>query len=1501
MIDQSFTTDRDVGEFIEGARRPRRSSYSPDRQAPRRQQSNGSMPSSRYASDRYGEPKDALLSAIDGIEAQLRSLSGGASFEASYYDEPEDLRARHSRENPTPLRSGRSTTLTHPRTSRARHSGFSSMDDAAPSSGYSNALDRIQAQLMRVDRALNQPSYDGTGPRRPEGMSLASRHRNRQTGRQKGFHGLPHDLNSAGLNKAIRDIMERAESLNAEMAQSARSSVNAANEAMSKLASLDSRNDSLDILRQDIASLRHLLEEANFSGASEHVLNQIASLSGRIDSLAQTMRRTGQDPQLLDILRDIHALLDRPAQDPSIDNHFDRVLHKLDALSQDNYREDFNNLSRQIDDLRTMLSGTPREQHLTRMSGQLTHLADRLSSLEGNLQHYSEQIPTQTQDQSNLFEDRLVNLQRLVEKLNPDDRFGRLEEQLAHLADRLENGHRDMRNPIETLTSQVEALTGLVEQSEGTGHQSAFDELTLRISDLDKRIQENQRHLASVHDDHRIDQVEQTLARIDDMLSRQMETSNLSSLEGDIRRIADRMETHEPLAGPRGAHSDAALGQIEAQIAHLADRLDVASRNPAGSIDLDAITSRLDALADEFDRNQARFDAVDRLGEDVRRLSQHATQSEPAQKGPIVDSEKLAEQAALRALQQIGPLGHDHDNEMDVIIDGLKDDLHGLRKFTEARDDRTSASLDSVSNKLNVIVDRLSQLEQEVRKSEGPQIQPVANASIAESHRDKTERRGLGGLLRRRKAKDELPQSSGKPEMVENDSDSRPLSATELLANRKRAATGRGQDSGISARSAEQGNLAQNQSSQHVATASGAGKPGITLTSKSAGPVSSSTQSSSSVQTAEHSGQPQYHGNIALKSEPQPIPQRARIVDSGRGPAPVEEKSGQVSKADFIAAARRAAQAAAQESQRLEEEDSEAPKGFLARFKGSKKVNAETGKGTLPDETNGLNRHQRRAVIAEAKNKARSDKASIDTALERLPASISTDEATLAGEMLEDDRIRQSLFARIGMTVSRHSRPLMMAAAAILLAITTLQLVKNPESSLHDLFNPNAASNQGEVIMDIPAGPIDDEPMGSPALSDSGIGQSGSLSAPPSGQLGPRLDNDAANRSIAFGAPSGAQGIMAPRDPVQSQLAQNQLGPRIAPPDGNESPMPTSAMNNAPATTSLPLSPEMVDRMPTASIGQTGNNQVKTADAPGLGDASAVTGKPEIAPVIETSSANPLLDAAKDGDALAQFEMGRRLTLGQGMDVDLKKAADWFQKAAEQQMPQAQYSLGNLYEKGHGVKRDFHIARMWYERAADNGNVKAMHNLAVIYAEGKLGKPDFKSASTWFVKAADHGLRDSQYNLAILYARGMGVKQDLVQSYKWFAIGAKNGDKGAEVKRNEVLRVLTSTQQKTAKAIVAAHVPKVAKPSANKLSNLPEAWLIPPMQQDAKITTLDSREMVFKAQSMLGALGFSAGKADGQIGPRTRTAIRNFQQSAGLPITGKIDNALMKELSARLI
>jgi len=55
---------------------------------------------------------------------------------------------------------------------------------------------------------------------------------------------------------------------------------------------------------------------------------------------------------------------------------------------------------------------------------------------------------------------------------------------------------------------------------------------------------------------------------------------------------------------------------------------------------------------------------------------------------------------------------------------------------------------------------------------------------------------------------------------------------------------------------------------------------------------------------------------------------------------------------------------------------------------------------------------------------------------------------------------------------------------------------------------------------------------------------------------------------------------------------------------------------------------------------------------------------------------------------------------------------------------------------------------------------------------------------------------------------------------------------------------------------------------------------------------------VAAVQEMLNNLGYNSGPNDGLMGPKTRSAIREFQTEAGLPVTGKIDDELLGQLQS---
>ena len=75
--------------------------------------------------------------------------------------------------------------------------------------------------------------------------------------------------------------------------------------------------------------------------------------------------------------------------------------------------------------------------------------------------------------------------------------------------------------------------------------------------------------------------------------------------------------------------------------------------------------------------------------------------------------------------------------------------------------------------------------------------------------------------------------------------------------------------------------------------------------------------------------------------------------------------------------------------------------------------------------------------------------------------------------------------------------------------------------------------------------------------------------------------------------------------------------------------------------------------------------------------------------------------AAEQGDARAQFALGVRHLVGEGVPQDDAEAVHWIRLAAEQGHAVAQALLGNMYADGLGVLQGHAEAVRWYRLAAE--------------------------------------------------------------------------------------------------------------------------------------------------------------------------------------------------------
>ncbi len=269
--------------------------------------------------------------------------------------------------------------------------------------------------------------------------------------------------------------------------------------------------------------------------------------------------------------------------------------------------------------------------------------------------------------------------------------------------------------------------------------------------------------------------------------------------------------------------------------------------------------------------------------------------------------------------------------------------------------------------------------------------------------------------------------------------------------------------------------------------------------------------------------------------------------------------------------------------------------------------------------------------------------------------------------------------------------------------------------------------------------------------------------------------------------------------------------------------------------------------------------------------------------------------AAARGNPAAQVEIASRFAKGTGVPKNLKKAAQWYNRAAAGGFAPAQYRLAALYERGQGMKKDLGMARTWYRRAAELGNVRAMHNLAVLYTRPTPGSPDYASAKNWFLEASRRGLADSQFNLGILYESGLGTKKNAAEAYKWFALAERQGDAEARKRRETLHTRLPAKSLAAVRKVLHRWKPEAVNEAANRVGPPRGGWRN--AKADTKLNGGDPA-VIARTQFLLNKLGYDAGVPDGKLGPQTRTAIRKFEQRSGITKTGQVTPVLLKKLEA---
>ncbi len=423
--------------------------------------------------------------------------------------------------------------------------------------------------------------------------------------------------------------------------------------------------------------------------------------------------------------------------------------------------------------------------------------------------------------------------------------------------------------------------------------------------------------------------------------------------------------------------------------------------------------------------------------------------------------------------------------------------------------------------------------------------------------------------------------------------------------------------------------------------------------------------------------QPPQRVAAAAHAEPQgPTGDQAESADPAAG-----------RQSDFIAAARRAAQAATAEAAQTDLQEKPGRRSWLAD---------------------------------RLKRKPAEEPAAVAATPEEAP-----DEAGVAPPEPEDIEARSE--AGTSDSFLRRRRPLLLAAAVVVIAVGALQVYKVMNRPDDRMAMADSAIEHMSAAPETK--PMATEPMTAPeatppvrmaepmaGTADEADGQS----SEPAGTQAPSADSD-----VAFDPTISAQaGFSAPRIEDSNVMT-------AAPETAVSTAQPAAAPEQA-----FPSLPDDFGTERLRSLAAAGDPAAQFEVAARYMDGRGIA--PNMA-----EAARWYQFAAETGLAPAQYRLASLYEKGQGVAKDTKTALEWYKRAAEQGNAKSMHNLAVLHAEGIDGKQDFENAARWFKQAANLNVRDSQFNLGILYARGFGVQQDLATSYKWFAVAANNGDQDS--------------------------------------------------------------------------------------------------------------------------------------------------------------
>lgn len=481
----------------------------------------------------------------------------------------------------------------------------------------------------------------------------------------------------------------------------------------------------MNALRGEIRAIKSVAEDQHFAD----------DLRGDLARMAESINQLGYQatPEAVGLraeFEELRTVMDGLAREDSVRRMETRWQGLEDRMQPDGesaaLRDELVALAYRIDDIKSQLGEMSDSPVIRALEQKLITVASAMEQIGSRMQPNDDVIV----EQFATLDQRLDEISRAIAAgsraaaaATIDQSFlQRLEGRIGALAEQIDmmsqSAHQQI-DPTEVLSTRIEALTGRIEE---LADEQAAVRLEERLEQLSVMLEQAQRPVPADLSDYladisrKIDNLEQgsvndVLAERLDFLARRIEEIDVSPriqpamdqqafgrLEDRLSDIASRLD--EAAAAPR--NDDGAIRNLEDQIAHLATLISQPQTNVMG-------------LSPEFDNRMAAIE------------NYMATNDEY-----IIEAARQAAEAVVEAYSRNAAGGTPVAAADMAALSALADDLRHLEDLTRGSEERTQHTFEALHGTLVQIADRLDGMEE--RLAANAYAQPVQHYAEPEYH-----------------------------------------------------------------------------------------------------------------------------------------------------------------------------------------------------------------------------------------------------------------------------------------------------------------------------------------------------------------------------------------------------------------------------------------------------------------------------------------------------------------------------------------------------------------------------------------------------------------------------------------------------------------------------------------------------------------------------------------------------------------------------------------------